>query len=520
MVTNREKTPLVFKVVSHPSGVPASAVRTAFLITDKWDDWGKYQTQFFLVVFDARGKRHEPGAVKIAKIPEKPKEYWKTVLSDQFTTLGEEFFSLGQDESYYWELMAMKNGPLRNQILKGLRDLAFNPTLWTKLRNEPIIGESLLRHVKRSTVEKQFRRILSGGERLTPFNVTYIGSRQSPLSLSFDVQPNEEPPTNIHVLIGPNGVGKTFLLQQMTKALLFKSKDRRSARFIIKDLGSTSYKPHVVSVSFSAFDHFVLLQKRKTGGLDDVRYTYIGLRRPSKAARTTGAPKPIGALTKEFVSSLAVCLSEPRLGRWLRAIKGLEADVIFTTANISSLAEYRNNEALLKKHSRKLFRHLSSGHKLVLLTITRLIEMVDEQTLVLFDEPEAHLHPPLLSAFVRVLSELLTNRNGIAIMATHSPVVLQEVPKTCVWVLRRSGNDLKAERPEFETFGENVGTMTREVFGLEVTDSGFYKMLTDAVDTNSSYDAAVWHFRDQLGGEAKAILQGLLITKNRQNNSQ
>jgi predicted ATP-dependent endonuclease of OLD family len=68
--------------------------------------------------------------------------------------------------------------------------------------------------------------------------------------------------------------------------------------------------------------------------------------------------------------------------------------------------------------------------------VTRLVESVEERTLVLLDEPESHLHPPLLSAFVRALSDLLVNRNGAAIIATHSPVVLQEVPRECVWRLR------------------------------------------------------------------------------------
>jgi predicted ATP-dependent endonuclease of OLD family len=67
-----------------------------------------------------------------------------------------------------------------------------------------------------------------------------------------------------------------------------------------------------------------------------------------------------------------------------------------------------------------LFNKLSSGHKVVLLTTTRLVETVEERTLVLLDEPEAHLHPPLLAAFVRALSDLLINRNGVAIIATPS----------------------------------------------------------------------------------------------------
>lgn len=45
------------------------------------------------------------------------------------------------------------------------------------------------------------------------------------------------------------------------------------------------------------------------------------------------------------------------------------------------------------------------------------------------DEPEEHLHPPLVAAFIRALSNLLTYRNGVGIVATHSPVIVQEVPK-------------------------------------------------------------------------------------------
>lgn len=75
------------------------------------------------------------------------------------------------------------------------------------------------------------------------------------------------------------------------------------------------------------------------------------------------------------------------------------------------------------------FEKLSSGHKVILLTVAKLIELVEEKTLVLMDEPEEHLHPPLVAAFIRALSNLLTYRNGVGIVATHSPVIVQEVPK-------------------------------------------------------------------------------------------
>ena len=112
------------------------------------------------------------------------------------------------------------------------------------------------------------------------------------------------------------------------------------------------------------------------------------------------------------------------------------------------------------------------------------------------------------------MSELLVHRNGVAIIATHSPVILQEVPKNSVWKLRRNGAEAIAERPEIETFGENVGTLTREVFGLEVTQSGFHKLLQDAVNQNQNFEQTMQMFGNELGSEARAILRALIVDRD------
>jgi ATPase subunit of ABC transporter with duplicated ATPase domains len=254
-------------------------------------------------------------------------------------------------------------------------------------------------------------------------------------------------------------------------------------------------------------------EKDKSIGL---QYSYIGLKRPTETGKAADTPKSPEMLAKEFVGSVRMCLKGARLTRWKRALEMLEADQIFKEAEIASLADVALSD--LEATAIPLFRKkLSSGHKIVLLSITRLVETVDEKTLVLLDEPEAHLHPPLFSAFVRSLSDLLINRNGVAIIATHSPVVLQEVPRECVWKLRRVGFEVAAERPTMETFGENVGVLTREVFGLEVVQSGFHKILTDAVEQQLTYEAALLHFDNQLGAEARAILRGLFSAKHPEN---
>ena len=76
---------------------------------------------------------------------------------------------------------------------------------------------------------------------------------------------------------------------------------------------------------------------------------------------------------------------------------------------------------------------------------------------------------------------------------------------------------MKSVRPEEETFGENVGTLTREVFGLEVVKSGFHNLLVKSVESGSSYDALLAEYNHQLGYEAKAILKALIIDRDKGN---
>jgi hypothetical protein len=270
---------------------------------------------------------------------------------------------------------------------------------------------------------------------------------------------------------------------------------------------------NLVSVTFSAFDPFEPLPvpHDKSSG---VQYFYIGLKRMGMSADGKPfPPKSPGRLSREFSDSVRICRQGARASRWRKALEMLEADPIFKDAEVAELADNRETDDL-KPRALSLFGKLSSGHKIVLLTITRLVEAVEERTLVLLDEPEAHLHPPLLSAFVRALSDLLINRNGVAIIATHSPVVLQEVPKSCAWKIRRTGSEVKVERPETETFGENVGILTREVFGLEVTHSGFHKLLRDAIERDSDFESVLNRFEGELGAEAKAIVRALIAARS------
>ncbi len=512
---------LEFKNISTTIKIPSAGQLVAYLKDDNWDDY-HFKTLYYLTVFDDNGIKHEIGNVKIGCFGQQTDS--RTKIPQNFTKLNEEYFSLGQDTEYYQNIQALNN-ELKEALLNGLKDIVRDEQLLARALEEYVTKTSLLRSISVSSINGQFRRLLDGGAQLTKYNFQYImpqGLKTAGLKLEFLVDPLSNPPTNIHVLIGRNGVGKTHLLNEMVKALVV---DKNSEQVKTKSKFSTMPDPlgkkdesepfaGVVSVAFSAFDPFEphTEQKDKTKGL---RYSYVGLKRSSNRGGQRGTLMSHDMLTNEFYKSLMACIALGKIRRWKIAIHNLESDPLFSEMGLSEMISM-DEEGDLKDKASLLYKKMSSGHRIVLLIITKLIEKVEEKTLVLIDEPEGHLHPPLLAAFVRSLSDLLSHKNGVAIMATHSPVILQEVPKHCVWKLRRTGLQANAERPEIETFGENIGILTREIFGLEVTDSGYHQLLKGALENYDSFQQIVNYFENSLGTEARGILRGLVADSHQE----
>lgn len=477
------------------------------LDSSNWDDYFQFQTSFYLTYFDAAGEQHAIGSSKIGRVGLLPgripdEGVRKPDPPGVFSELPDEFFSLGQDTSYYERLEAL-GGTFREKFLKAMRDVAFDADLLDRVQSEEVMGVSLLRDVPLRTVRDQYARLANGGALLTPYRFIYKHQvpKGDPIELNFRVEPNSHPPSNIHVLIGRNGVGKSTLLNELAKEF--------TKQPVLTDSDELALS-NIVSVSFSAFDEFepISIPRDRTKGLT---YHYVGLKKKDEPGT-----KDLTALASEMTKSARICLQGARRARWARAVGLLETDPIFAEAGIGDLISNDGNDddTVLKVLSHLFKKRFSSGHKIVLLTVTKLVETVEEKSLVLLDEPETHLHPPLLSAFIRSLSDLLTNRNAVALIATHSPVVLQEVPSTCVWKLNRRGWSLAVDRIEIETFGENIGTLTDDVFGLEVTATGFHKMLADAAQNYFDYESALASFGGQVGAEGRAILRAHMAVKN------
>ncbi len=516
-----------FKVLSSVESIRERNTRNVgHLIPDSWDDWFEFCTLFNLVVFDSEGSRHSIGPVKFGEFNLEKGKYYKAKesLPQEFSSLPDSCFSLGQDDTYF-EALNHLGDEYRDYILSALNEISVADDLHERAMQEKVTRISLLRTVSKLTIREQYRRLARGEARLTPFNFSYElpkfrGSKQESPAIDFSVTPEVQPPTNLHVIIGRNGVGKTHLLRSMIRSLLDKP-SVLNGRFSVHDedvKDAEDMFSNLVSVTFSAFDPFENFGEKKDA-TQGMRYSYIGLQRPQTKDGKPQLPKSTDMLANEFVKSAQSCLSGGRKKRWVDAITFLEYDKLIGDSNIKeevcALIDMEVEDEEWKKRIKKIFSKFSSGHAIVMLTITKLVETVDEKTLVLMDEPEAYLHPPLQSAFTRAISNLLIHRNGVGIMATHSPVILQEVPRSCVWKSYRSGQVIKAEKPEINTFGENVGTLTRDVFGLEVTHTGFHKMIAENVEKGLSFEEIEDHFDNQMGKEAQGISLALTSYRDR-----
>lgn len=523
-----------FQKLARRDYLPAQSRNTAYLQPDNWDDFG-YKTLFTLTVFDQQGNKLEIGSIKIGFISQSS-GWTEEQIAQQFDVLPDNFFSLGQDADYYQNLINSLHDDMAVDILNALGDVVYNQDRLAMAENEGVFNTSLMRTVNRSTIEQQFRRILRHEAALTNYDFFYEkapNERYSGIKVEFQVKPNMKPSSNIHILIGRNGVGKTTLLNNMVNALIpGRGEVEEIGYFATRSTWTGANELHedyfagVVSVSFSAFDPFTPPEDQPDANIG-MRYYYVGLKkRVHHQEQDRWGLKDKDNLCSDFTRSLKLCFSlTAKRSRWVNSVLKLESDFNFAEMNLCTLTDVYDRDPSDSKHqfseiAKVLFDRMSSGHAIVLLTITKLVETVEEKTLVLLDEPESHLHPPLLSAFTRALSDLLVNRNGVAIIATHSPVVLQEVPKSCVSILRRTRLISNVDRPESETFAENVGVLTREVFGLEVSKSGFHDLLASSVDEGKSYEEIEQEYHYQLGFEGKAILRSMITIRNSQAGAQ
>jgi predicted ATPase len=450
------------------------------LVADDWDDFG-LRTSFAVFYTDAQGNEREIGATKILQRGER-----KTTLPMRFQSLGEGFCSLGQSVEYYQALLLLGQ-ETAHEILRALRDVVFEPAHGEGLRDSEGFSKSLLRFSEAEKAYKEggrlFGRVPISSEGFAFSFSCKLEGFSRPHELMLDFRPVAGLPHRIITFVGKNGTGKSGVLARLATTL--SGWDQAPPGSFTPGRPQFS---RVLSLSYSLFQPFEVPRVNSTS------YRYCGLRNADNKV-------DLNALHERTVRTVEALRSSGREQVWLELMR-LE-DLLGT--QLLDLGTPRG----LQEFS-TLLRTLSSGQRLMVSLFSDLLEHISPESLLLLDEPETYLHPTLISTLMRMLHRLLEQYDSYAVVATHSPIVVQEIPARSVRVFERLGNVPSQSPLAVESFGENLTELVDHVFHMNEDDKNYKTLLQELAKKNGhDYEKMLALFDNRLSLNARMYLLSL-----------
>lgn len=437
-----------------------------------WDDYSS-KNQFTLSV-QYKGKHTTLGLLKIISIDSK-----STTLSlpYQFTKLGKEYCSLGEKIDYYKNIKNFFGNDYLT-ILKAFNDVAFFPQISESFENSSDFKNSLIRFDGQEQLMRQARYIIDNYDLSNLYSFEYLykpsySNDIDTLKIPFNFNDNSILPDRIYALIGENGVGKTQLVSKLPIDLANHVLDNFTPRIPLFS--------KVIAVSYSVFDDFKIPESSSK-----INYVYCGLRQERNDEKYTLTK---GDLKERFFNSIKKVQKSKRFDRWCEIVENFFTNNIVDQWKIwnESESEY---ELSVTEFSNSLNK-FSSGQSIFVFILTEILANIRYDSLIIFDEPETHLHPNAISQLINSIHLLVRKFQSYCIIATHSPIIVQGILSKNVYVIRNENNVLSAKHPSIETFGENLTKITDDIFGARDTTSQFKNELQILINKGYSYNEII-----------------------------
>lgn len=463
-----------FFVVLNPNGradrASSHASPTEFpsfvlVLNNGWNDYGM-NTEFNLFYYLDANNYEYIGEVKIINLETNITE----VIDEKFTILNENYCSLGQEFSYYDNLKS-KLGKNFESILWALKDAAFYPEIQDKFEQESAFINSLIRYDGPEQLLREAKYKIYDYDLSNLYSFKYTFSPKfsdTSLDIDFNFNNNGNFPDRIYAIIGKNGTGKTQLMTSLPIDIYKKADENFTPK--------TPMFSKVIAVSYSAFDTFEIPKKTAT-----FNYLYCGLKDENGERMTDRA------LLLRFHNTWKKIKKQERMSQWVKILSNfLDKEII-------------DEFIILKKHEfevsldgfTKTRKMLSSGQSILLYIITEIVANIRYDAIILYDEPETHLHPNAITQLMNTIYELVNEFQSYCIIATHSPLIIRELLSKNVFVMERESNYPSLRKIGIETFGENLTVLTEEVFGNRSIPKQYKLILERLVNDGLSYDEII-----------------------------
>ncbi|WP_027066157.1 AAA family ATPase [Maribacter sp. Hel_I_7] len=435
-----------------------------------WNDY-KIKSTFHLFFHRDNIQAYHVGEVKI--IHESATNA-SEVVPAEFTNLTSDFCSLGQSSQYYKTLKELFPKEFED-ILWALRDSAFFLENRERFEQNSNFKNSLIRENTAERLLREAKYLLYDYDLENLYSFSYKFNpkfAENNLNVDFNFKDSDFAYDRIYGIIGKNGTGKTQLITSLPLDISKKN--------------DTIFKPKaplfskVIAVSYSSFDSFELPRNNAK-----FNYNYCGLRNEDNKLLTEEE------LLLRFHETRLDIEKLGRIGQWIDTLKNF--------IDKDSLSQFMGFEMEHSETTDKVFtfdieafskvvKHLSSGQSIILFIITELIAKIRFDSLILYDEPETHLHPNAISQLVNTIYHLVHQFKSYCIITTHSPLIIQEIISKNVYVVEREGYYSSIRRIGIESFGENLSILSEEVFGNREIPKQYQIILKEMVDSRLTYE--------------------------------
>lgn len=487
-----------------------------YLDKDNWDDF-TYKTTYRLSLNEGLwGSPVSIGSTKIIGINPEIKNSSEYNFQFPFTYIWDDYCSFANHESFYIELKEALWNDLSLSFLKQINDLILKDDIFIdKFKDLEVFHTSLLRdqwgnieYIRTCLKTYEAVEVKAWDYYIQPYwrikeEIHYSNWKKARLEIDFNFTKDRFWFHRIHAIIWKNGIWKTTTLFKLWKLLTREDKNKDNYSWDnIKEIPSEDrmqdsdmlyFSQNQEQLNMNIFsspknNFSTIIGISYEAFIDESKWLFNFLRRTENG----------------------ICCSWGSLVEKIEQVKYEKSNYfkekvreVFSSENLNEI----NIDQILEnpQYSEKL----SSWYKVLLSTVLDIVINIKPNSLILFDEPETHLHPEFVSILIKMLYVLLDEFKSYMIIGTHSPIIIQQIPSKHITKIVNNWDRIVAKWLEIESFWNNLSEIIYDVFWWEQEDIFYKRKIIELKESNFSREDILSYFNSRMSLNLRIFLDTL-----------